>query len=48
MTFVILLLVLAAVLLGGTLRLLARDSRGPAAPPSSHVQDPQFRAPGAR
>ena len=48
MTFVILLLVLAAALVLGTVWVLARDSRGPAAPPASHFQDPRFRAPGAR
>lgn len=48
MTFVILLLVLAVALFAGSLRLIARDDRGPAAPPPSHVQDPRFRAPGPR
>ncbi|NPC95317.1 hypothetical protein [Nocardioides sp. zg-DK7169] len=48
MTFVILLLVLGAVLAAGSLRLVARDDRGSAAPPTSHLQDPRFRSPGAR
>ena len=47
MTYLIILLVIAAVLAVRTIDLLLHDGRGPAAPPSSHFQDPQFSAPGA-
>ena len=46
MTFLVILLVLAAALGFGTLRLMIRDGRGPQRPPLSHFEDPQFRAPG--
>ena len=48
MTYLILLLVIAAVMAAKTIDLLRHDGRGPAAPPSSHFHDPQFAAPGAR
>jgi hypothetical protein len=45
MTFLILLLVIAAVLSIQTIRLLLHDGSGPQQPPASHFQDPQFRSP---
>jgi hypothetical protein len=47
MTYLIILLVIAAVLATRTVDLLLHDGRGPAAPPRSHFQDPQFSAPSA-
>ena len=47
MTFLIILLAIAAVLSILTIRLLVHDGRGPQQPPSSHFQDPQFRSPSA-
>lgn len=46
MTFLLILLVVAAALSVETLRLVFRDGRGPQRPPLSHFEDPQFRAPG--
>ena len=43
----ILLLIVEAVS-EQTLRLIARDGRGTLCPPVSHLEDPQFRPPGAR
>ena len=48
MTFLILLLVLAALMMAETLRLVTHDGRGPARPPRSHFDDPRFRSPLAR
>ena len=47
MTYLIILLVIAAVMAVRTIDLLLHDGRGPAAPPSSHFQDPRFAAPSA-
>jgi hypothetical protein len=47
MTYLLILLVIAAVMAVRTINLLLHDGRGPAAPPSSHFQDPRFAAPGA-
>jgi hypothetical protein len=47
MTYLIILLVIAAVMTAQTINLLLHDGRGPAAPPRSHFQDPQFSAPAA-
>ena len=47
MTFLILLSVVAALMIAGTLRLLVHDGRGPQRPPASHFQDPRFRSPTA-
>jgi len=47
MTFFIILLVIAAVMTAKTIDLLRHDGRGPAAPPTSHVIDSQFAAPGS-
>jgi hypothetical protein len=48
MTFIVILLVLAALLAADTVRLVLTDGRGPQRPPSSHFQDPDFVAPAAR
>jgi hypothetical protein len=45
MTYLLILLVIAAALALRTIDLLRHDGRGPAAPPSSHFQDPQFSSP---
>jgi hypothetical protein len=47
MTFLLILLVIAAVMAARTINLLVHDGRGPTAPPRSHYQDPQFTAPAA-
>jgi hypothetical protein len=47
MTFLIILLLVAAVLSIQTIRLLIHDGSGPQQPPTSHFQDPQFRSPSA-
>jgi hypothetical protein len=47
MTYLLILLVIAAVMAAQTIKLLFHDGRGPAAPPSSHFRDPQFSAPSA-
>jgi hypothetical protein len=47
MTFLIIVLAVAAVLATQAVTMLLHDGRGPAAPPRSHVQDPQFSAPAA-
>ena len=47
MTYFIILLVIAAVMTAKTIDLLRHDGRGPAAPPTSHVIDSQFAAPGS-
>ena len=48
MTYFIILLVIAAVMAAKTIDLLRHDGRGPAAPPSSHFQDPHVRRPRLR
>jgi hypothetical protein len=45
MTYLIIILVIAAAMAVRTIDLLLKDGRGPAAPPRSHFQDPQFSAP---
>ena len=45
MTYLFIILVIAAAMVVKTVNLLLHDGRGPAAPPSSHFQDPQFAAP---
>ena len=47
MTYLLIILVIAAVMAARTIDLLLHDGRGPAAPPRSHFQDPQFAAPAA-
>ena len=48
MTFLILLLLVAAVMIAATVRLITHDGRGPLRPPASHFQDSRFVAPLAR
>lgn len=48
MTFLMILLAITVLLSAGTVRLVARDGRGPQPPPSSHFEDPRFRSPTAR
>lgn len=48
MTFLILLLAVAAVLAADTVRRVLNDGQGPQRPPVSHFQDPDFLAPRAR
>ena len=45
MTFLMILLLIATVLIIQTVRLLIHDGRGPQKPPVSHFEDPQFRSP---
>lgn len=47
MIFLMILLALVLVGTGETVRLMARDGRGPQRPPTSHLDDPQFRSPAA-
>jgi len=47
MTFLILLLVIALAMVARTVALVLHDGRGPAGPPRSHLEDPQFRSPAA-
>ena len=47
MTYLLIILVIACGLGRRTIDLLLKDGRGPAAPPRSHFQDPQFTAPAA-
>jgi hypothetical protein len=47
MTYLLIILVIAAALAARTIDLLLHDGRGPAAPPQSHFQDPQFASPAA-
>ncbi|WP_460716413.1 hypothetical protein [Nocardioides dilutus] len=47
MTALIILLAIAVVLSIQTVRLAFHDGMGPAQPPRSHLDDPQFRAPAA-
>jgi hypothetical protein len=46
MTYLLIILVIAVAMAARTIDLLLHDGRGPAAPPKSHFQDPQFAAPG--
>jgi len=48
MTFLLILLAVAAVLAMDTIRLVRHDGQGPQRPPASHFQDPDFTAPAAR
>lgn len=48
MTFLIVLLVLAAVLVQQTVRLVRADGRGLSCPPASHAADRQFLPPALR
>ena len=45
MTYLFIILVIATAMVVKTVNLLFHDGRGPAAPPSSHFQDPQFGSP---
>ena len=42
MTYLFIILVIATAMVVKTVNLLFHDGRGPAAPPSSHFQDPRF------
>jgi hypothetical protein len=48
MTYLMILLLIAAAMVVTTVRLIAHDGRGPLRPPSSHADDPRFVAPLAR
>jgi hypothetical protein len=48
MTFILILLAVAAVLSADTVRLMFTDGQGPQRGPVSHFQDPDFMAPSAR
>jgi hypothetical protein len=48
MTFLLILLAVAAVLAVDAVRLVLHDGQGPQRPPVSHFQDPDFVAPAAR
>lgn len=48
MTFLMLLLLIAALLSAATVRLVIRDGRGPQRPPLSHFEDTRFVGPLAR
>ena len=48
MTYLMILLLIAAALAFATVRLIAHDGRGPQRPPVSHWDDARFRAPLAR
>lgn len=45
MTFLIILLVIAAAMAVATIRSITHDGRGPLRPPTSHWDDTRFRAP---
>lgn len=47
MTFLLILLALASIAIAATLRDVFEDN-GRTRPPSSHFEDPTFRAPAAR
>ena len=47
MTYLLIIFVIAAAMAVKTIDMLLHDGRGPAAPPQSHFQDPQFSAPAA-
>jgi len=48
MTYLMILLVIAVALAAATIRFIAYDGRGPLRPPTSHADDPRFRAPLAQ
>jgi hypothetical protein len=48
MTFLMILLLAAVALSALTVRLVARDGRGPQRPPVSHYVDTRFLSPQAR
>ena len=48
MTFLFILLAVAALLSADTVRRVITDGQGPQRPPVSHFQDPDFIAPTAR
>jgi len=48
MTFLVILLAVAALLSVDAVRRVLSDGRGPQRPPVSHFQDPDFLAPTAR
>ena len=48
MTFLVILLAVAAILIADTVRLVLHDGQGPQRPPVSHFPDPDFIAPIAR
>ena len=48
MTFLLILLAVAALLSADTVRRVIHDGRGPSRPPVSHFQDPDFTAPYSR
>ena len=48
MTFLMILLVVAAILGADTVRRVLHDGQGPQRPPVSHFQDPDFFAPSVR
>jgi hypothetical protein len=48
MTFLMILLLAAVALSALTVRLVARDGRGPQRPPASHFVDNRFLSPLAR
>ena len=45
MTYLVILLLIAAAMAVASLRLFTHDGRGPLRPPVSHPDDPRFRAP---
>ena len=45
MTYLMILLVIAAAMAAASIRLFLHDGRGPLRPPTSHADDPRFRAP---
>ena len=45
MMFLMLLLLVATALAVETVRRTRHDGRGPSRPPTSHLEDPQFRSP---
>jgi hypothetical protein len=47
MTYLYLMLLVAAFMSALTIRTIVHDGRGPSRPPRSHFEDPRFRAPGA-
>jgi hypothetical protein len=48
MTYLMILLLIVAAMSVETIRLIARDGRGPQRPPVSHFEDDRFVAPLAR
>ena len=48
MTFLLILLAVAALLSADTVRRVITDGQGPQRPPASHFEDPDFIAPTAR